>query len=181
MNSPLANALLDLIPLPLFSIMEILMSRVESSVLNSRASIPSICSFNNSPLGFLSDRRIGKYSVTWVREVRLFCWEYNKKYKENGMFKRARVNLGLEDADTRKSGVPNRKLRRWPCGWLMQPVPACQLLRLGLVPHLLPHCQQLTWGWRYCKNQSNISQPEMLYSPLVGSFVSLGTNCLLWR
>ena len=47
-----------------------------------------------------------------MREVRLFCWEDNKKYKENGMFKRARVNLGLEDADTRKSGVPNRKLRR---------------------------------------------------------------------
>ena len=64
MNSPLTKALFDLIPLPLFSIMEILMSSVESSVLNNLASIPSICSFNSSPFGFLSDRRIGKYSVT---------------------------------------------------------------------------------------------------------------------
>ena len=69
MNSPLEKALFDLIPLPLFSIIEILMSSVESSVLNNLASIPSISSFNSSPFGFRSDRRIGKYSVTWERTM----------------------------------------------------------------------------------------------------------------
>ena len=64
MNSPLEKALLDTMPRPLFSIMEILMSKVESSVLSNRASIPSICSFSNSPFGFRSERRMGKYSVT---------------------------------------------------------------------------------------------------------------------
>ena len=73
MNSPLEKALLDTMPRPLFSIMEILMSKVESSVLSNRASIPSICSFSNSPFGFRSERRMGKYSVTWWGKVGN-CW-----------------------------------------------------------------------------------------------------------
>ena len=92
MNSPLAKALLDLIPLPLFSIMEILMSRVESSVLNSRASIPSICSFNSSPFGFLSDRRIGKYSVTWEKAIQLIKVQLCDR-EENQMYKKTQATL----------------------------------------------------------------------------------------